>query len=64
MRKTFSKTSVVVNRESRKFQSLQQTDDNEASTWSVSIYLNEYSSFWRGLTGVVYPVWFGQCESL
>ena len=56
MRKTFSKTSVVVNRESRKFQSLQQTDDNEASTWSVSIYLNEYSSFWRGLTGVVYPV--------
>ncbi len=46
------RTSVVVTRESRKFLSSQQTDDNGTSTWSVSIYLFLYSSFWRGLTAL------------
>ena len=39
-------------RELRKLQSSQQADDNETSAWSVSIYLLQYSSFWRGLTAL------------
>ena len=42
----------------------QQADDNETSTWYVSIYLILYSPYWRGLMSVVYPVWVRQCESL
>ena len=45
------RTSVVVNRESRKF--LATADRwQRASTLSVSIYLFIYSSFWRGLTAL------------
>ena len=58
------RTSVVVHNELRKSVKPQQTDDNRSVTLSVSIYLIIYSSFWRGLISVVYPVWFGQCEGL
>ena len=52
MRKTFSNVCRCVSRISQ-IPNPQQTDDNETSTWSVSIYLNLiYSSFWRGLSAL------------
>ena len=27
-------------------------------------FYHKYSTYWRGLMSVVYPVWFGQCEGL
>ena len=47
-----ARASVVVHQESRKFKKPQQTDDNEASAWYVSIYHNLYSPYWRGLTAL------------
>ena len=38
-------------RESRKFQSSQQTDDNQG-VYVERIYIPDYSSFWRGLTAL------------
>ena len=51
MRKTFSNVCRCALRISQ-VPKPQQADDNEASTWYVSIYLIIYSSYWRGLTAL------------
>ena len=51
MRKTFSDVCRCRARTSQ-LPYLQQADDNEASTWCVSIYLILYSPCWRGLTAL------------
>ena len=64
MRKTFSNVCCCGPRTSQ-LPNPQQADDNETSTCGAYLYtLNLYSSFWRGLMSVVYPVWVGQCEGL
>ena len=61
MRKTFSNVCRCEIRTSQ-IPKPQQTDDNETSTCGAYLY-TYYSSFWRGLMSVVYPVWRGNAKA-
>ena len=58
-----SRTSVVVSHELRKL-NLHNRQMTTRRLRGAFLYTLLYSPCWRGLTGVVYPVWRGQCEGL